>query len=283
LARRQEPFMSVAPADPTQLKQAVRAHWTAEPCGTRQVDGQSRRDYFDTIQRERYELEPFIPQFARFSESKGLRVLEIGVGAGTDHIQWLRNGAVATGVDLTDAAIALTRERAELEGLTHDLRQADAERLPFDDNTFDIVYSYGVLHHTPDTTKSIAEVFRVLKPGGSARLMLYHYPSWTSILLWGVHCVAKGKIWHGPRWATYQFLESPGTKSYTLPELDQLLAAFRDRHYEVVFLGGDLLSYRRSAKYQSAFHKAAWKLYPRGLVQKFGKAWGHGTLIEARK
>ncbi len=210
-------------------------------------------------------------------------MLEIGVGAGTDFIQWLRNGANASGVDLTDAAIALTTERATQEGFKPDLQQADAERLPFPDATFDVVYSYGVLHHTPDTVKSIAELARVLKPGGTARLMLYHYPSWTSLLLWGVHCVAKGKPWHGPRWATYHFLESPGTKSYTLKELDALLSAFRTHRYEVVFLGGDLLSYRPSAKYKSPLHKLAWKVYPRHLVEKYGQSLGHGTLIDVTK
>ena len=267
--------------NPTALKQAVRAHWTAEPCGTREVRECDRRAYFARLEADRYALEPFIPKFARFSESRGLRVLEIGVGPGNDFIQWLRNGAVATGVDLTDAGIALTRERAELEGFKPDLRQADAEKLPFDDATFDVVYSYGVLHHTPDTEKAIAEVARVLKPGGQARLMLYHYPSWTSMLLWGVHCAAKGKPWLGPRWATYHFLESPGTKSYTLDELDKLLSAFTNRRYEIVFLGGDLLTFRPAAKYQSPLHQLAWRVYPRGLVQRFGKRWGHGTLIDA--
>lgn len=266
---------------PTALKEAVHAHWTAEPCGTRGVREGDRRAYFATLEADRYRLEPFIPKFARFSESKGLRVLEIGVGPGNDFIQWLRNGAVATGVDLTEAGIALTRERAELEGFKPDLQLADAENLPFADATFDVVYSYGVLHHTPDTDKAIAEVARVLKPGGQVRLMLYHYPSWTSMLLWGVHCVAKGKPWLGPRWATYHFLESPGTKSYTLEELDKLLAAFTNRHYEIVFLGGDLLSFRPAAKYQSPLHQLAWRVYPRGLVRRFGKRWGHGTLIDA--
>ncbi|MBM4343314.1 MAG: class I SAM-dependent methyltransferase [Deltaproteobacteria bacterium] len=274
--------MSVA-SDPQQLKSDVRAHWTAEPCGTREVGGPDRRAYFDQIERERYELEPFIPRFAGFAEARGKKVLEIGVGAGTDFIQWLRNGADATGIDLTDHGIALTRERAALEGFSPELRQGDAESLPFADNTFDIVYSYGVLHHTPDTEKAVAEVLRVLKPGGTARLMLYHYPSMTALLLWGVHFAAKGQVWKSPRQAVHEHLESPGTKAYTLKEFDQLLKGFGDRRYEVVFLGGDLLSYRRSKKYQSPVHRVIWAVYPTGLVKRFGKGLGHGTLIEARK
>lgn len=274
---------NVVPSDPVALKQAVHGHWTAEPCGTREVGGEDRKAFFAKMEAERAVLEPFIPRFARFADSKGKRVLEIGVGPGNDFIHWLRNGADASGVDLTTHGVELTKERARLEGFDADVRQADAEKLPFDDATFDIVYSYGVLHHTPDTPKAIAEVHRVLKPGGTARLMLYHYPSMTALLLWGVHCAAKGQPWRSPRWAVYNYLESPGTKAYTLRELDDLLAAFHDRKYEIVFLGGDLLTFRPSRKYQSRLHKLAWKAYPRALVEKFGQKLGHGTLIESRK
>jgi hypothetical protein len=81
----------------------------------------------------------------------------------------------------------------------------------------------------------------------------------------------------------YEHLESPGTKAYTLKEFDKLLGAFSERKYEVVFLGGDLLSYRPSRKYQSSLHKLAWKVYPRKLVERYGQGLGHGTLIELKK
>lgn len=99
---------------------------------------------------------------------------EIGVGAGTDFVQWIRHGARATGVDLSPNSFAECRARITAEGHPDvPLQVADAEHLPFPDDSFDVVYSYGVLHHSPDTAAAIRGVLRVLRPGGEARLMIY--------------------------------------------------------------------------------------------------------------
>src|SRR5215212_11236886 len=157
-----------------ELKDAVRAHWQNQPCGTRDLPAEDRRRFFAELERERYSWEPYLKGFARFERGKGKRLLEIGVGAGTDFINWVRAGAVATGVDLTEQGVGLTRERLELEGRHAEVRIGDAENLPFPDNTFDIVYSWGVLHHSPDTPRAVREVHRVLRPGATAVVMVYH-------------------------------------------------------------------------------------------------------------
>jgi len=271
-------------AESHSLKEAVRSHWDARPCGTREVPTEDRRQFFDQVERERYELEPHIPAFADFPSGRGNRVLEIGVGAGTDFVNWARHGANLTGVDLTEAGVALAHERLSLEGLDADLRVADAEHLPFDDESFDIVYSYGVLHHTPDTDRAIAEALRVLKTGGGTlKLMLYHHPSLTGLLLWGYHCALQGRPWKSPRWAVYHYLESPGTRSYTLRELRLLFGGLTDLRLEVVFMGGDLLAYRPSDRYKTPLARLAWRMYPRGLIRRFGRRLGHGVLIQGRK
>src|SRR5262245_1079416 len=149
---------------PVELKALVKSHWEREPCGTRGASTDDRREFFKQVERERYELEPYIPSFAQFELGRGKRVLEVGVGAGTDFVRWVRAGAAATGIDLTEHAIALVGERLQLEGLSAELKVADAEHLPFDSSTFDIVYSYGVIHHTPNTIKEVREIHRVLKP-----------------------------------------------------------------------------------------------------------------------
>jgi len=266
-----------------ELKDAVRQHWEVDPCGSRGIDGASRSAFFEQLTAERYALDRHIPQWARFARGHDRDVLEIGVGAGTDFTQWVHNGARATGVDLTEAGIALARERLDLLGLDAELRQADAENLPFPDASFDIVYSYGVLHHTPNTKRAIAEVHRVLRPGGTALIMIYRVPSWTGLNLWGVHCAAKGKPWVSPRQAIYDHLESPGTKAYTNAEARELMAEFTDVHIGAALLGGDLLAMRASAQYNSPLHRAIWRLYPRRLVRMFGKRLGLGLLIEATK
>lgn len=268
---------------PAGLKDAVRSHWQTEPCGTRDVSPEDRRRFFAQIERDRYELEPYIRGFARFEEGRGKRVLEVGVGAGTDFVNWVRCGALATGVDLTEHGIALTRERLALEGLDADLRVADAENLPFEDETFDIVYSYGVLHHSPDTPRAVREVHRVLKRGGIARVMVYHYPSWVCFMVWGVHSLAKGRAWETPRRAVFDHLESPGTKVYTVAEARALLGDFSRVEVRPQLSHADLLLHPPSAKYRSLHHALAWKLYPRWLVRALGDHLGTGLLIEAVK
>jgi ubiquinone/menaquinone biosynthesis C-methylase UbiE len=109
-----------------------------------------------------------------YDKYSGKAVLEIGCGMGAMAMNWARAGARMTAVDLTEVAVAQTQRRMALYGLVADIRQADARILPFADASFDYVYSWGVLHHSPDLTRSIAEAMRVLKPGGGFGVMLYH-------------------------------------------------------------------------------------------------------------
>jgi SAM-dependent methyltransferase len=162
-----------------QLKNRVRDFWQNNPCGSKFADAEpGSRLFYELVEQYRYEKEWHIPEAAGFDKAKNLRVLEIGCGLGTDGAQFAKAGAVYTGIDLTQAAVDLTRRRFELFNLPGTFRVADAERLDFPDNSFDIVYSHGVLHHTPDTPGAIREVHRVLRPGGRALVMLYHRNSY---------------------------------------------------------------------------------------------------------
>jgi SAM-dependent methyltransferase len=265
------------------LKDAVRSHWQGQPCGTRDLPTADRRRFFEQLERERYALDPAVRPFARFEEGRGRRLLEVGVGAGTDFVSWVRHGAIATGIDLTDQGVELTRERLALEGLTADVRVADAERLPFANDSFDMVYSWGVLHHSPDTPRAVREVHRVLAPGGLARVMIYHYPSWGCFMVWGVSSLAKGRPWESPRKAVFDHLESPGTKVYTLAEARDLFRDFARVEVRSQLGNGDLLLMRPSEKYRRWYHRAAWKLYPRPLVRAMGDRLGTLLLVEATK
>jgi len=162
-----------------QLKERVRQFWQENPCGTKFADAPpGSKRFYELVEAHRYEKEWHIPAAAGFSEAKGLRVLEIGCGLGTDGAQFAKAGADYTGVDLTDAAVQLAQRRFELFQLPGTFQAADAEKLDFADNSFDLVYSHGVLHHTPDTAGAIREAYRVLKPGGRAVVMLYHRDSY---------------------------------------------------------------------------------------------------------
>lgn len=161
------------------LKERVRAFWQANPCGTKFADAEpGTRRFYELVEEHRYTKEWHIPAAADFNSAKGLKVLEIGCGLGTDGARFALAGADYTGVDLTQAAIELARRRFELFELPGKFQTADAEALEFDDNTFDVVYSHGVLHHTPDTAQAIREIHRVLRPGGRAEVMLYHRDSY---------------------------------------------------------------------------------------------------------
>ena len=153
----------------------VQDFWNTEACGTHFVkDFHDERDFYEQFREHRYRTEWHIPEIVPFAEARGKKVLEIGVGNGADGARFAQNGAEYVGVDITEAALAATRRHFEVLGLPGKFEQANAESLQFPDATFDIVYSHGVLHHTPNTQRAIDEVYRVLKPSGHAIVMLYH-------------------------------------------------------------------------------------------------------------
>jgi SAM-dependent methyltransferase len=161
------------------LKERVRAFWQANPCGVKFADAApGSRRFYELVEAHRYTKEWHIPVAADFSSARGLKVLEIGCGLGTDGAQFAEAGADYTGVDLTEAAVELARKRFELFNLPGKFQTADAENLDFANDSFDLVYSHGVLHHTPETLKAVQEIHRVLRPGGRAVVMLYHRGSY---------------------------------------------------------------------------------------------------------
>jgi ubiquinone/menaquinone biosynthesis C-methylase UbiE len=259
------------------LKARIAEFWNHQPCGTRYLDAE---DSFDAQAKARYGLEPHIPGFAKFAFSTGQRVLEIGVGLGADYERWLRAGAIATGIDVSEKSLAQTRMRCEQAGLAADLHLADAENLPFSDSSFDVVYSYGVMHHSPNTAKCLREAARVLKPGGEARVMLYHHPSITGLMLWLRYGVGRGQ---SMRRCVYERLESPGTKTFSVAEVRAMLSEFENIDVQQVFSPGDLLLHAPSARFQGRFYRWIWKLFPRGVVRRIGPRWGLFLLITARK
>lgn len=218
-------------ADET-LKAEVRAFWESGPCGTRLASSHpGTPEFFAEVEAARYRAEPFIPGFAGFEQARGKRVLEVGIGLGTDFVRFARAGAVLTGLDLTQAAVDLSRTRLGQEGLSAEIVRGDAETLPFPDGSFDLVYSWGVLHHTPDTAKAIAEVRRVVAPGGEARIMLYSRRSWFALGAWVRHGLLAGRPWRSFADVLFRHVESAGTKAYTQAELEELFAGWSSVEY----------------------------------------------------
>ena len=155
----------------------VQAFWDANPCGSQLSDAHERAQYFADIESRRYAHEPHIPVVARFSDYKDKRVLEIGTGVGTDALQFQRAGADHVGIDLTFAGPKLGKEQFQLSGFPGKFTVGNAEVLPFDDESFDHIYSFGVIHHSPSTESIVREMRRVLKPGGTFTVMIYNRTS----------------------------------------------------------------------------------------------------------
>lgn len=207
------------------LKQQVFRYWNVASCGTEFIEHEKySKEYFEAIEHFRYTIEPEIHSFAQFSRAHGKKVLEVGVGAGTDFLQWIRSGAQAYGIDLTQEAITNVQKRLALYNLAaQQVSVADAEQLPYHDNFFDIVYSWGVIHHSPDTFKCMQEIVRVCKPGGTIKVMIYNRHSLFAYYRYILTALCKGKPWRSLKKVLWYDQESLGTKAYTHKEIQQWL------------------------------------------------------------
>jgi SAM-dependent methyltransferase len=269
--------------DTPDLKSEVRGFWDAASCGEVYADGLSAEQRFRRHADARYRLEPYLRGFARFEEGSGQDVLEIGVGMGADHLEWARSGPCRlAGVDLTPRAVAWTTQRLATYGFTSELKEADAENLPFPDDSFAIVYSWGVLHHSPDTPQAFREAHRVLRPGGTLRAMIYHRPSVVGLMLWARYGLAAG---HPARSLTDVYachLESPGTKGYNVSEARALTAPFSACKIRSAVSFGDLLLGEVGQQHAGRGLTIAKRLWPRPLVRRL-PSLGLLLLIEAKK
>jgi ubiquinone/menaquinone biosynthesis C-methylase UbiE len=168
--------------------QTVQAFWNARPCNIRHsTQPIGTKEYFDQVEQRKYFVEPHIPGFAQFERWGGKKVLEVGCGIGTDTINFARAGASVTAVDLSDESLKLAKQRAKLFGLEDKIcfHQANAEELsshvPLE--SYDLVYSFGVIHHTPNPGEAIAQIKQYMTAASELRLMLYAKNSWKNIMI----------------------------------------------------------------------------------------------------
>jgi SAM-dependent methyltransferase len=231
-------------------------------------------EFFREVEEHRYALEPHIPEVVDFPGWRDRDVLDAGCGIATDGLQFARGGARYTGLDASPVAIDLARKRFELETECGDFVIGSVTELPFPAETFDLVYSHGVIHHVPDTQRAVDEFHRVLRPGGTALVMLYHRGSLnyrftimvvrralaTGLLLPGMSsAVARltGESLelldahrqllksHGPRYLTDASLflskntdgpENPLSKAYSRRQACELFGRFNEVRTEARFL-----------------------------------------------
>jgi ubiquinone/menaquinone biosynthesis C-methylase UbiE len=265
-------------------KSAVRDFWDAASCGEDlYLKGADARAKFEHQALVRYQLEPYILSFAEFSVGKGKKVLEIGVGLGADHQQWAAAGAILSGCDLTPRAVDYTRERLQLFGLSSDLQEADAENLPYENDQFEIIYSWGVIHHSPKTHKAVEEIHRVLQTGGIAKIMVYHKYSFVGYMLWVRYALLKLKPFTSLSTIYAKYLESPGTKAYSKAEARLLFSGFADIDVSTVLTHGDLLTSAAGQRHKGVLLNIARKIWPRWIIRTFFPGHGLFLLIKVRK
>lgn len=180
-------------------KSEAQKQWNATPCGTAGMTDPSQpgtQAFFDEMVRLRYVRDdPWVPDVLKFEQWRGRKVLEIGHGMGCDLTHMAKAGAIAHGIDITQRHHDICKSHLALHGLDADLRLTSASAIPHPDNTFDLVYSLGVLHHTNDTVRCISEAYRVLKPGGTFIMAMYHWRSLFHAYVVLRRGILQGKLW----------------------------------------------------------------------------------------
>jgi ubiquinone/menaquinone biosynthesis C-methylase UbiE len=269
--------------DQGRAKRDIHDFWSASACGEAYAIGPDQNSRQEAQAKARYGLEPYLRPFAKFEDGRGRDVLEIGIGMGADHVEWARSQPRSlTGIDLTERAIEFTRARLATAGLASNLVVADAENLPFADESFDLVYSWGVLHHSPDTAAAFREVGRVLRPGGIARIMIYHSWSLTGLMLWTRYGLLRGRPTVPFSEIYDQHLESPGTKAYSKAEAEGLCkqAGLVNPAIRTQLNHGDLLEGQVGRRHGGSLLPYAKKLWPRWLFHRLTPFLGLYLLIE---
>ena len=265
----------------------VQGYWNARPCNIRHSPKLvGTEEYFNEVEARKYLVESHIPEFADFPRWSGKRVLEIGCGIGTDTINFARNGAQVTAVDLTEKSLEVARQRAEVFGLQDRIRfiQANAEELssyvPI--APYDLVYSFGVIHHTPHPERVIEELRKYVKPGGTVKIMVYNRWSWK--VLWILLVYGKGQFWKLNRLiAEYSEAQTgcPVTYSYSRGEGRRLLEQHGFRVTDVFV--GHIFKYS-IPEYVQYQYKVVWYLrwIPRPVFQWMERLLGWHLCLTAQ-
>ena len=252
--------------------ETVKAYWDRRPCNIRHSTlPLGTKEYFDEVEARKYYVEPHIPAFAQFERWAGKRVLEVGCGIGTDSINFARAGASVTAVDLSTESLAVARTRAKVFGLEKRIEffAADAELLSsvVPVAPFDLVYSFGVIHHTPNPARAVAEIGKFMSKSSELRMMVYAKNSWKRIMIDAGFDQPEAQS------------GCPVAYTYSQDEIRKLLQGF-----DVVSLSQDHIFPFVLEKYVSyEYELTPWfASMPRPMFRALERALGWHTLVVAR-
>jgi ubiquinone/menaquinone biosynthesis C-methylase UbiE len=261
----------------------VRSYWDGRPCNIRNSDQEvGSKAYFDDVEERKYFVEPHIPPFADFQRWQGKKVLEIGCGIGTDTMNFARSGARVTAVDLSEESLKIAKLRARVLGLENiRFYQANAEELtstvPVE--RYDLVYSFGVIHHTPHPEKALKQIRRYMDADSSLKIMVYHRHSWK--VFWILATYGKGAL-HKIDNLIAKYSEAqtgcPVTYAYTPETVKPLLKGFAitDTRIDHIFPYA-IAAYKRY-RYEKTWY---FKWIPQWLFHWMEKRWGWHLCVTA--
>lgn len=248
----------------------VERFWDRRPCNIKHSDSKiGTKEYFDEAEARRYFVEPHIPKFAEFQKWKNKKVLEIGCGMGTDAVNFARAGANYVGLELSGKSLDLTRKRFEIFGLEGFFYKGNAEE--FDKivplQTFDLIYSFGVIHHTPHPEKVVKAIPKFMTHESEFRLMLYATNSWKNIMIKAGFDQPEAQS------------GCPIAYTYTKEEALELLS-----HFEVLEIQQDHIFPYIIEKYvRYEYEIQPWfRAMPEGLFQALKENLGWHLLIKCR-
>jgi len=271
------------PIDSWNPKEEAKRLWGADPCGGAiAVAPEGTAEFFSAVDRVRYQTyAPWLSGAVPFAGHDGKRVLEVGCGMGTDLARFARHGALTFGLDLTPRHLSIARARMDREQLPSRLVRGDAERLPVRDASVDTVYSFGVLHHTPGIDAALSEIHRVLRPGGTLVLGLYHRHSvfyWlNTIFVWGL---LHGRLFRDGYRRLMADIERHD-HSGALP-LVNVYSRRQTRRLLRRFSSVEVTTHHLEASHFSYLEPACRSL-PRSVLESAGRRWGWYVLAHATK
>jgi 2-polyprenyl-3-methyl-5-hydroxy-6-metoxy-1,4-benzoquinol methylase len=215
------------PLEDVQIDQ-VKEYWDRRPCNIRHSPKPvGTKEYFDEVEARKYFVEPHIPAFAQFDRWRHKKVLEIGCGIGTDTINFARHGAHVTGVDLSEKSLEIARGRSIVYGVQDRVGfiSGNAEELsrfvPVE--PYDLIYSFGVIHHTPKPELVLQQLRQYARAGTTLKIMVYHRYSWK--VMWILLTEGKGRFWKLPELVARNSEAQTGcpiTFTYTRREVREL-------------------------------------------------------------
>ena len=223
---------------------------TTHPIGT--------KGFFDELEQYRFEKLDYLPRLINFQGFRGMSLLEVGCGVGTDLVRFAKGGAVVTGIDLSEQAVDLCRQNLAVNGVQGDVQVMDGEQMAYPENAFDVAYAHGVIQYTLDPHAMITEIYRVLKPGGTAILMVYNRYSWLN----GMSKMMRVGLEHD---------DAPAFRTFSRREFQALLQPFqRFRIIPERFPVPSRLHHGWKALLYNRFFVPGFNILPRWLTRTLG-------------